>query len=118
MKRFSKILVAVLALALLVGVLALAISAEEPAPAVKGNFVVKGDGGVAASKGGAIEYKNVGDAGILCDRTYIEAVIKGDGSAIRSPYRDALKSLAFTLACNKSMETGMPVKIDDLLAGI
>ena len=83
-----------------------------------GSFVVKGDGGVAASKGGAVVYKNEGDAGILCDRTYIEAVIKGDGSAIRSPYRDALKSLAFTLACNKSMETGMPVKIDDMLAGI
>ena len=44
MKRFSKILVAVLALALLVGVLALAISAEEPAPAVEGNFVVQGKG--------------------------------------------------------------------------
>ena len=83
-----------------------------------GGFVVKGDGGVAASSGGAITYKNEGDAGILCDRTFIEAVIKGDGSAIRSPYRDALKTLAFTIACNMSMESGLPVKIDDLLAGI
>ncbi len=46
MKRFSKILVAVLALCLLVGVLALAISAEDTpaAPAVEGNFVVQGTG--------------------------------------------------------------------------
>ncbi|MBQ9115761.1 MAG: Gfo/Idh/MocA family oxidoreductase [Clostridia bacterium] len=84
----------------------------------EGGFVVKGDGGVGASSGDNKVYKQEGDAGILCDRTFIEAAIKGDPTAVRSPYRDALKSLAFTLACNKSMETGLPVKIDDLLKGI
>ncbi len=58
-----------------------------------------------------ITYKQEGDAGLLCDRAFIDAVITGDASKIRSPYEDAVKSLEFTLACNRSMETGLPVKI-------
>jgi myo-inositol 2-dehydrogenase / D-chiro-inositol 1-dehydrogenase len=57
-------------------------------------------------------YKQEGDAGMLCDLTFIDAVISGDASKIRSPYDDALKSLAFGLACNESMETGQRVKIN------
>lgn len=49
---------------------------------------------------------------LICDRTFIEAVISGDGSNIRSSYRDGVNSLAFALACNKSMETGAPVKVE------
>jgi len=74
-------------------------------------FVVKGDGALSAA-GDAVEYHNEGDAGVLCDRTFIEAVISGDGSKIRSSYRDAFKSVSFTLACNKSMESGLPVKVE------
>jgi len=74
-------------------------------------FVIKGDGGFAASATGEITYKQEGDAGLLCDRTFIDAVITGDASKIRSPYEDAVKSLEFTLACNHSMDTGLPVKI-------
>jgi len=51
------------------------------------------------------------DFGLLCDRTFVDAVITGDASKIRSPYADAVKSLAFVLACNQSMETGLPVKV-------
>ena len=51
------------------------------------------------------------DFGLVCDRTFVDAVITGDPSAIRSPYSDAVKSLAFVLACNESMDTGMPVKV-------
>jgi predicted dehydrogenase len=58
-----------------------------------------------------IVFKNEADFGLLCDRTFVDAVITGDPSAIRSPYADAVKSLAFVLACNKSMDTGMPVRI-------
>ncbi|NLC44448.1 MAG: Gfo/Idh/MocA family oxidoreductase [Clostridiales bacterium] len=76
-------------------------------------FVVKGDGGMGASNVEGIVYKQDGDAGILCDRTFIDAVITGDASKIRSPYEDAIRSLEFTLACNKSMETGLPVKIEN-----
>lgn len=78
----------------------------------KSGFVVKGDGGLAKSSGGVISFRQEGDAGVLCDRTFIDAVISGDGSRIKSPYRDAVRSLAFTLACNKSMDTGEMVKIE------
>ena len=77
-----------------------------------GGFVVKGDGALAKAGGDTVIYRQEGDAGILCDRTFIEAVISGEGSKIRSPYADAFKSLSFTIACNKSMETGLPVKVE------
>ena len=48
---------------------------------------------------------------MLCDRAFVEAVVSGDGSKIRSDYEDGLKSLEFALACNESMDTGCPVKI-------
>lgn len=80
-----------------------------------GNLIVKGDGGLSnASKQGVI-YQNEGDPGFACDRTFLEAVISRDVSKIRSTYSDALKTLAFGLACNQSMETGLPVKVKDLL---
>lgn len=85
---------------------------EEAAPQEENDgFVVKGDGALTAG-GGAVSYKNEGDAGLPCDRTFIEAVITGDPSKIRSSYRDAFKSVSFTLACNKSMESGLPVKVE------
>ncbi len=81
----------------------------------EGGFVISNDGGVASASGDSIIYREEGDAGLLCDRTFIEGVIAGDGSKVRSPYEDAVKSLAFVLACNQSMETGLPVNIDDML---
>jgi predicted dehydrogenase len=55
--------------------------------------------------------KSEGNFGFICDRTFVDAAISGDASKIRSPYDDAVKTLALTLACNESMETGMPVKV-------
>jgi predicted dehydrogenase len=52
------------------------------------------------------------DFGLICDRTFVDAVLTGDSSKIRSPYEDAYKSVAFALACNHSMETGLPVKVE------
>jgi predicted dehydrogenase len=74
--------------------------------------VIKGDGTQAKSDSevGRVCQSNV-DIGMLCDRAFVDAVITGDASRIRSPYQDAAKSLAVTLACNKSMETGLPVKV-------
>lgn len=90
----------------------LEIFGETPAEAKEsGGTVIKGDGALSAG-GKSIVYRQDGDAGILCDRTFIEAVISGDGSKIRSPYADAFKSVSFTMACNKSMETGLPVKVE------
>ncbi|MBP8989052.1 MAG: Gfo/Idh/MocA family oxidoreductase [Clostridia bacterium] len=76
-------------------------------------LVVKGDGTLSAASDQPNQtVKDDGQAGILCDRTFIDAVISNDGSRIRSPYADAVLSLAFTLACNRSMETGLPVDLD------
>ena len=75
-------------------------------------LILKNDGSMKKSAGEMTTYTQDGDAGILCDRTFIEAVISGNGSKIRSPYADAVKSLAFTLACNQSMDTGLPVKVE------
>ncbi|MBE6616860.1 MAG: Gfo/Idh/MocA family oxidoreductase [Ruminococcaceae bacterium] len=47
----------------------------------------------------------------LCVKAFIEAVAGSDKSMIRSDYRDATRSLAFSLACNESMKTGQPVKV-------
>jgi len=78
--------------------------------------VVSGDGMQRKSEnetGKTVHSTN--DFGVACDRTFIKAVLSGDPSKIRSCYADALKSVAFTLACNQSMETGLPVKVADLL---
>lgn len=48
----------------------------------------------------------------LCVKAFIEAVITGDGSLIRSDYRDATRSLAFAAACNESMKLSLPVKVN------
>ena len=79
-------------------------------------LIFKGDGTMVQGedKAGA-SYKDSGDAGLICDRTFIDAVISGDPSKIRSPYADAYKSLVFTLACNESMATGQPVDISSRL---
>lgn len=48
---------------------------------------------------------------LALNRSFIDAVITGDRSGIRSTYADAVKTLEVTLACNASAATGMPVKI-------
>jgi len=45
------------------------------------------------------------------DAVFVEAVRTGDGSAIRSPYSDAVKSLAVSLAANESARQGRPVEV-------
>jgi len=74
--------------------------------------VIKGDGMQRKSDDETgFTVKSVTDVGVICDRTFVDAAITGDASKIRSPYDDAVKSLAITLACNESMETGHPVKV-------
>jgi len=74
--------------------------------------VIQGDGTQrkSAEEIGIKIESNV-DVGVVCDETFVNAVITGDGSKIRSPYADALKTVAITLACNESMETGAPVSV-------
>ncbi len=74
-------------------------------------FVTKGDG-VLGKEVESKRYAQDSDAGLICDQCFIEAVINKDPSKIRSPYSDALKTLAFALACNESIETGKQVKVE------
>lgn len=88
---------------------------EEPVAKEEGMAeVVSGDGRMASKSAGTV-YKPTNDAGMDCDHTFIEAVQTGDPSKIRSPYEDAVKSVLLTLACNESMDTGKPVKVNAYL---
>lgn len=70
------------------------------------------NGGVEPSRGEPIVYEKQYDHSLKCDRTFVEAVISGDGSKIRNTYAESFKSLALVLACRKSLDTGMPVKVE------
>ena len=73
---------------------------------------ISGDGTQRRSESEVgIDVKSSVDFGTICDRTFIDAVLTGDPSKIRSPYSDAMKSVAFTFACNRSMETGEVVRL-------
>jgi len=61
--------------------------------------------------GRIVETQVKNDYAFLCDRTFIEAVATGDRSKIRSDYLDAVRSLSISLAANKSVATGKPVKV-------
>ena len=56
------------------------------------------------------------DQGVTEDRTFIDAIKSGDGSKIRSPYSDAIKTLKLGFAANKSMETGKVISSDKRFA--
>lgn len=73
--------------------------------------VVSGDGRLDHSAAAAF-YRPEGDCGMLCDHTFIEAVQTGDPSKIKSPYEDAVKTVLFTLAYNKALDTGKPVDVN------
>jgi predicted dehydrogenase len=70
-------------------------------------------GGVRVTKDGQTEELTRPDRSI--DAVFIEAVRTGNGSLIRSPYTDGVKSLAVSLAANRSGKTGRPEKIKELL---
>ncbi len=45
------------------------------------------------------------------DRVFVDAVLSGDASAIKSPYADAIKTMALTCAAEESMASGEPVTV-------
>jgi predicted dehydrogenase len=47
----------------------------------------------------------------LEDRAFITAVKTGNGSGIRSPYGDGVRTTLVTLAANESLEKGGPVRV-------
>ena len=52
---------------------------------------------------------------VRADRAFIEAVRRGDPSGIRSDYTDSLRTLALTLAVNRSFETAERVSPAEVL---
>ena len=87
----------------------------EQRAADEGNYL-KGDGNIGAGSDNCVTYKEENDFAMLSERTFIEAAMTGDTKKVLCDYEDGMRSVAFTLACNRSMETGLPVKVDDLLA--
>ena len=81
----------------------------------EGNYV-KGDGNVGQGSNKYVEEKESADFAGISERTFIEAAMSGDTGLVRCDYEDGLRSVAFALACNKSMETGLPVKVDEFFA--
>ena len=65
---------------------------------------------VTAADQDAAEFPSESSPTLREDQTFVAAVQSGDGAAIRSPYADAVKTLAATLACNESAQTGKPVR--------
>lgn len=49
------------------------------------------------------------DTHFFAIQTFIQAVKTGNADLVRSPYADAIKTLALTLAANESMESGLSV---------
>lgn len=76
-------------------------------------LIFKGDGTMQAGEGGCVTIQEDGAyGGVQCDRTFVDAVLTGDPSKIRSPYADAVRTMEFVMACNRSMETGLPVRVE------
>ncbi|MBM4042041.1 MAG: Gfo/Idh/MocA family oxidoreductase [Planctomycetes bacterium] len=58
------------------------------------------------------EFRNVADYGQAIDDAFIGAIrSKGKDNKVLSPYPDAVKSLALSLAVDKSLATGQPVEL-------
>ena len=49
------------------------------------------------------------------DEVFVDAVRRGDGSSILSPYSDAVKTLAISLAANQSAQKNRPIAISEIL---
>ena len=64
--------------------------------------------GVAISPSGAAEPGPVPEDLGDIDEIFMDAIRTGDGSRILSDYEDGVKSLAVSLAANKSAESGRP----------
>ncbi|MBI3972347.1 MAG: Gfo/Idh/MocA family oxidoreductase [Chloroflexi bacterium] len=68
--------------------------------------------GLTVAHGRATEERSRPDRSI--DAVFVDAVRRGDGSAIRSPYADGVRSLAVALAANESARRGAPVRVEAL----
>ena len=76
----------------------------------KGLVVRVGDG-FQINRKGEVDSSTEGYQGQDRDRVFIDAVKTGDASEIKSPYSDAFKTFALTMAASKSFETGKAVDL-------
>jgi len=78
--------------------------------------VVETSGGhlTVRTKDGVRNIDSLTNASLEANRTFVAAVRSNDGARIRSPYSDAVKSTACSLAALKSAETGQPVQVADV----
>ena len=63
------------------------------------------------STGESNEYTDKSDCGVTADRTFINAVKAKDPLMVKSPYRDAYKTLQAVLAANESFKTGKVIEL-------
>ena len=68
---------------------------------------------IISTKGKTVDIARGVEQTDILDKAFIDAVIAGDPTAVRSPYSDALKSLKMCFAANKSMETGQVIYFDE-----
>ena len=71
-----------------------------------------GVGGLDVNENGEVVTKNA--PGPSIDEVFVDAIRSEDASKILSPYSDAVKSLAISLAAIQSSETGKPVSISTI----
>lgn len=63
------------------------------------------------AKGGEThQYRSAEDIFLCEDRVFVDAVLSGDASQIRSPYADGVRTQMVTCAADESMESGQAVK--------
>jgi len=80
----------------------------------KANIEVNYGKGVAVKPEGFLELpESPSVPGI--DQCFVEAVASRNRSLLKSDYRDGVRSLAVTLACNLSAQQGRPVAVDELM---
>lgn len=79
---------------------------EIPEIKKKSEFIVSEDGK-------SYFYESSDNPGALACTSFIDAVVSGDAGNVKCGYRDALKTLGFAMACEKSLVTGSPVKIEE-----
>jgi len=77
--------------------------------------VIDGTTLTIAEKDSSITYKSKVDFYQEQDRRFIEAVMTGNSERLLTSYEDGVKTLAATLAANKSNETGKQMKLSALV---
>ena len=78
------------------------------------DLVVEVRGDLKIMKPGHTETFSGGVNAVLEEnKAFMEAIRNGDRSLIRSSYEDAVRTLAVTLACNESAQTGRPVEVGE-----